>query len=73
MKHVTLRLSDEDVAFVTRLGGGDRSAGIRQAIAAARDQDAVVARLEAQLAQVDNKVTRIGKMLIAGAQSGGQQ
>ena len=52
MKHVTLRLNDEDVAFVTRLGSGDRSAGIRQAIAAARDADVTIARLEARLSEL---------------------
>ncbi len=82
MKHVTLRLSDEDVQFVTRLGGGDRSAGIRQAIASARDADAVVARLEARVAELalkrdiqrlDDRLSTIMAFAMEAAGEDGQQ
>lgn len=73
MNKVTIRLSHEDMELVRRLGGGKLTDGVRQALRMAQDVDAAIARLENQIAQVDNKVTRIGKMLIAGAQQQAQQ
>lgn len=51
MNKVTIRLSNEDMELVRRLGGGKLTDGVRRALAMARDIDAAIARIEARLPQ----------------------
>ncbi len=71
LRKVTIRLDDVDMQFVSRMGGGNVSDGIRQAIQWARDAEAAIGHLEVRLmereAEIKEKVEALEKRLNGAA------